>query len=154
MESLPQIVVAHEALSVTVWWWLIGARLHDLDLVLASGDPLKDGLLELGKRTETFRFKDIPSRPVPSLLRGFSAPVNLSIDHSEADLQFLMANDSDLYNRWQAAQEYATRVIVAAVKAVRAEKTPERPDAFIAALGVTVANHDLDPGYRAQFMPS
>jgi aminopeptidase N len=139
-------------LQIPVRLGLIGHNGHDLDLVLASGDPLKDGLIELGKRTETFRFKDVPSRPVPSLLRGFSAPVNLSIDHSEADLQFLMANDSDLYNRWQAAQEYATRVLVAAVKAVRADKTPERPDAFIAALGVTVANQDLDPGYRAQFM--
>src|SRR6185295_19026507 len=86
------------------------------------------------------------------LLRGFSAPVNLTIDHSEADLQFLMANDSDLYNRWQAAQEYATRVLVAAVKAVRADKPPAPPDACIAELGITVANHDLDPGYRAQFM--
>ncbi|HEU0058530.1 MAG TPA: aminopeptidase N [Hyphomicrobiaceae bacterium] len=139
-------------LQIPVRLGLIGHNGHDLDLVLASGDPLAGGLIELGKRSETFRFKDVPSRPVPSLLRGFSAPVNLSIDHSEADLQFLMANDSDLYNRWQAAQEYATRVLIAGVKAVRAEKTPDRPDAFIGALGVTVANHDLDPGYRAQFM--
>jgi len=139
-------------LQIPVRLGLIGHNGHDIDLVLASGDPLEGGLLELGKRTETFRFKDVPSRPVPSLLRGFSAPVNLTIDHSEADLQFLMANDSDLYNRWQAAQEYATRVLVAAVKAVRADKTPAPPDAFIAALGITVANHDLDPGYRAQFM--
>src|SRR6185436_17976537 len=106
---------------------LLGGNGQDLALTLASGQQLDDGLIEVRKRSETFRFKDIPSRPVPSLLRGFSAPVNLSIDHSEADLQLLMANDSDLYNRWQAAQEYATRVIVAAVKAVRAEKTPERP---------------------------
>ena len=56
---------------------------------------------------------------MPSLLRGFSAPVNLTIDLSDADLQFLMANDSDLYNRWQAAQDYATRVLVEAVKTVR-----------------------------------
>ena len=63
-----------------------------------------------------------------------------------------MANDSDLYNRWQAAQDYATRVLLAAVKAVRAGRTPDRPAAFIAALGVTVSNADLDPGYRAQFM--
>jgi aminopeptidase N len=131
---------------------LIGHNGHDLDLILASGDRLDDGLLELSKRTETFRFRDVPSRPVPSLLRGFSAPVNLSIDHSEADLEFLMANDSDLYNRWQAAQVYATRVLVAHVKTFRAGKTPERPDAFIAALGVTAANHELDPGYRAQFL--
>ena len=68
------------------------------------------------------------SRPVPSLLRGFSAPVNLTIELSDADLQFLMANDSDLYNRWQAAQDYATRVLVGAVKAVRARQAARQAD--------------------------
>jgi aminopeptidase N len=139
-------------LHVPVRLGLIGHNGHDLDLVRASGDRLEDGLLELSKRTEIFRFRDVPTRPVPSLLRGFSAPVNLNIDLSEADLEFLMANDSDLYNRWQAAQDYATRVLVAHVKALRAGKAPERPEAFIAALGVTAANHELDPGYRAQFL--
>jgi aminopeptidase N len=139
-------------LQIPVRLGLIGHNGHDIDLILASGERLEDGLLELSKRTETFRFRDVPSRPVASLLRGFSAPVNLTIPHSEADLQFLMANDSDLYNRWQAAQDYATRVLLAAVKAVRAGRTPDRPAAFITALGVTVSNADLDPGYRAQFM--
>jgi len=48
--------------------------------------------------------------------------------------------------------QLATRVLVAHVKALRAGKTPDRPDAFIKALGVTAANDDLDPGYRAQFL--
>ncbi len=104
------------------------------------------------KRAETFRFRDVPSRPVPSLLRGFSAPVNLTIDLADADLQFLMANDSDLYNRWQAAQDYATRVLVDAVKAIRAGKRPAKPSAFVGALGVTLRDASLEPGYRAQFM--
>ena len=139
-------------LHIPVRLGLIGHNGHDLDLVLASGERLDDGLLQLSKRSETFRFRGVSSRPIASLLRGFSAPANLSIDHSEAELEFLMANDSDLYNRWQAAQDYATRVLVAHVKALRADKTPERPDAFIKALGVTAANHELDPGYRAQFL--
>ena len=96
------------------------------------GQRLEDGLVEVRKRAETFRFRDVPSRPVPSLLRGFSAPVNLTIDLADADLQFLMANDSDLYNRWQAAQDYATRVLVDAVKAIRAGKRPAKPSAFVA----------------------
>jgi aminopeptidase N len=139
-------------LHIPVRLGLIGHNGHDIDLSLASGARLSGGLVELSKRTETFRFRDLPSRPVASLLRGFSAPVNLTIEHSASDLEFLMANDSDLYNRWQAAQDYATRVLLAAVKAVRAGKPPERPARFIEALGVTVANPELDPGYRAQFM--
>ena len=131
---------------------LLGGNGQDLTLASASGQRLDSGLVEVRKRAETFRFRDVPSRPVPSLLRGFSAPVNLTIDLADADLQFLMANDSDLYNRWQAAQDYATRVLVDAVKAIRAGKRPAKPSAFVGALGVTLRDASLEPGYRAQFM--
>ena len=130
---------------------LIGADGRDLPLVLADGRVVKNGIVELTKRSETFRFKDIPARPVPSLLRGFSAPVNLTIDLSDADLRFLMAHDSDLYNRWQASQDYATRVMIAAVAAIRKGEKAEKPTAFVEALGQTLGNDALDPGYRAQF---
>jgi aminopeptidase N len=139
-------------LHIPVRLGLLGGNGQDLALTLASGQQLDDGLIEVRKRTETFRFRDVPSRPVPSLLRGFSAPVNLTIDLADADLQFLMANDSDLYNRWQAAQDYATRVLVDAVKAIRAGKRPAKPSAFVAALGVTLGDASLEPGFRAQFM--
>jgi aminopeptidase N len=139
-------------LHVPVRLGLLGGNGQDIALALASGKRLESGVIELTKRTETFRFKDVPSRPVPSLLRSFSAPVNLTLGLSDRDLQFLMANDNDLYNRWQAAQDYATRVLVDWVKALRAGNRPQQPSAFVAALGVTLADDRLDPGYRAQFM--
>jgi aminopeptidase N len=139
-------------LHVPVRVGLLGGNGQDIALTVGSGKRLENGVIELTKRTETFRFKDVPSRPVPSLLRSFSAPVNLTLGLSDSDLEFLMANDSDLYNRWQAAQDYATRVLVAAVKALRAGGRPVKPSAFVAALGVTLADDGLHPGYRAQFM--
>src|SRR5215831_7463541 len=139
-------------LNIPVRLGLLGGNGQDLALALGSGKRLENGVIELTKRTETFRLKDVPSRPVPSLLRAFSAPVNLTLGLSDSDLEFLMANDSDLYNRWQAAQDYATRVLLDAVKALRAGGRPIRPNAFVAALGVTLADDGLDPGYRAQFM--
>ncbi len=75
---------------------LLGANGQELDLVLDTGKSLPGGVLHITKRKETFRFTGIPSQPVPSLLRGFSAPVNLTIDLSDRDLEFLMAHDSDL----------------------------------------------------------
>jgi aminopeptidase N len=131
---------------------LVGGNGQDLELTLASGQRVEGGLLEIRKRTETFRFRDVPSRPIPSLLRSFSAPVNLTIELSDSDLQFLMANDSDLYNRWHAAQDYATRVLKEGVKAIRSGKRPARPLAFVAALGATLQDESLEPGYRAQFI--
>jgi aminopeptidase N len=139
-------------LHIPVRLGLLGGNGQDLTLAPAPGQRLDNGLVEVRKRAETFRFRDVPSRPVPSLLRGFAAPVNLTIDLADADLQFLMANDSDLYNRWQAAQDYATRVLVDAVKAIRAGKRPAKPSAFVGALGVTLRDASLEPGYRAQFM--
>jgi aminopeptidase N len=135
---------------------LLGGNGQDLDLVLASGERVEDGVIELHKRTERFRFVDVPSRPVASLARGFSAPVNLTVDRTEAELQFLMANDSDLFNRWQAAHDYATHVLLQAVAAIRGGNRPAQPKAFIDALSVTISNDALEPGYRAQmlYLPS
>ncbi len=143
-------------LHIPVRVGLIGADGKEMPLVLASGEAVKDGLIELTKRAQTFRFKDIAQRPVPSLLRGFSAPVNLTIDLGDEDLRFLMANDSDLYNRWQSAQDYAARVMIKAVKAIRKGETPDKPTPFVKALASTLTDDTLDAGYRAQFiaMPS
>ena len=63
-----------------------------------------------------------------------------------------MANDSDLFNRWQAAQDYATRVLLHAVAESQEGKRAPSPKAFIEALALTVRNDRLDPGYRAQFL--
>jgi aminopeptidase N len=144
--------VKKKPLHIPVRLGLLGSNGQDLPLTLASGEHLEDGVIEVRKRSETFRFRDIPSPPVPSLLRGFSAPVNLTVERSDRDLEFLMANDSDLYNRWQAAQDYATRVIIAGVAAIRAGKRPGRPSEFVTALGITFSDPQLEPGYRAQFM--
>ena len=144
--------VKKKPLHIPLRLGLLGGNGQELELKLASGERVQDGMLEIRKRTETFRFRDVASRPVPSLLRGFSAPVNLTLDLSDADLQFLMAHDGDLYNRWQSAQDYATRVLVEAVKTVRGGQKPKPAREFVKALGVTLADETLEPGYRAQFI--
>ena len=131
---------------------LLGGNGNDLPLETASGRHVADGVLEVTKRKETFRFVDVPSRPVPSLLRDFSAPVNLTVDLPEADLAFLMSHDSDEFNRWQASQDYATRLLVASVEAVRKDKQIPDATAFIAALGDIVGDVRLEPGFRAQVL--
>ena len=80
-----------------------------------TGGELADGVVHV-----TQARGDVPlhRRPVAAGSRrccaGFSAPVNLTIDLSDRDLEFLMANDSDLFNRWQAANAYATRALMPA----------------------------------------
>ena len=73
-------------------------------------------ILELRNETETFVFEDVPLAPVPSLLRGFSAPVKLHFDYSNADLAFLLANDTDEFNRWEAGQQLMIRITLEQIR--------------------------------------
>jgi aminopeptidase N len=68
-------------------------------------------VLELTQVEQTFVFTRVQEKPVPSLLRGFSAPVKLSYDYSREDLMLLMSSDSDGFNRWDASQQLALQVI-------------------------------------------
>jgi aminopeptidase N len=69
-------------------------------------------VLSLKKSEESFTFQDLKTRPVPSLLRGFSAPVILKYPYTAHDLLHLMANDDDPFNRWEAGQRLATSTIL------------------------------------------
>ena len=77
-----------------------------------NGDDLiGTQILHLKDKQQDFIFDNISSRPVPSILRNFSAPVRLTTDLSEDDLRFLMVADSDGFNRWEAAQTLSMRMI-------------------------------------------
>ena len=68
-------------------------------------------VLALNKAEESFPFK-VDARPVPSLLRGFSAPVILNYPYSEAELVHLLAHDDDAFNRWEAGQRLAAEIVL------------------------------------------
>ena len=131
---------------------LLGGNGHDVPLKLESGEELHDGVLPITKRKQTFRFTDVPTRPVPSLLRQFSAPVNVTIDLSDDDVAFLMANDSDPFNRWQAANNFATRILVGTVRSLAKGKRASKGQPYAKALGAIVMNDALEPAYRAELL--
>ncbi|SNR74375.1 aminopeptidase N [Methylobacillus rhizosphaerae] len=68
-------------------------------------------VLEMTEREQDFTFENVASRPVPSILRGFSAPVKLSTDLSDDDLRLLQLRDTDGFNKWEAGQTIALRTI-------------------------------------------
>lgn len=74
-------------------------------------DMIETKILHLQEPEQSFTFENIGARPVPSILRNFSAPVKLTTDLSDDDLRFLMVHDSDGFNRWEAGQTYAIRAI-------------------------------------------
>lgn len=128
---------------------LLNAEGRDIPLKLADGSTVKGGVLHVRKRSESFTFTGIAERPVASLLREFSAPVKLTANLNNSDLEFLIAHDSDAFNRWQAAQTLAMRSLIAMTAAVQAGKVARPSPSFAKALARLVADDDLDPAFRA-----
>lgn len=75
----------------------------------------EERVLELTQRQQSFVFKQLPQPPIVSILRGFSAPVKLVQEQTDAQLAFLLSHDSDAFNRWEAGQKLAASLILALV---------------------------------------
>lgn len=86
-----------------------------LESVATDGQPATTTVLRVTKKEEEFVFSGVPEKPVPSLLRGFSAPIRLESDLSDGDLFFLLAYDSDEFNRWEAGQLLARKLMLSLV---------------------------------------
>ncbi|MBP2231568.1 aminopeptidase N [Azospirillum agricola] len=131
---------------------LLGPDGADLPLRLA-GEETASGtsrILHVTQETQVFEFQDVAARPVPSLLRGFSAPVKLKADIPDADLTFLMANDSDAFNRWEAGQILGTRILLGLVADRQAGRDLVLPESYVAAVGKVLTDAERDPAFAAQ----
>ncbi|MBQ0819152.1 aminopeptidase N [Microvirga sp. HBU67558] len=106
------------------------------------------GVFLFDKLTDSITFTDVTSRPVPSLFRGFSAPVKLSLDLPNEELLVLLRHDTDAFNRWQAAQTMAMRLLTALAKGIHADDRDI--DALAGALCSFMARDALDdPAFAA-----
>jgi aminopeptidase N len=96
-------------------------------------------LLELIQAQQTWTFDQLASRPVLSINRNFSAPINLAFDQSEADLLVMLSSDDDAFNRWEAGQKLAMQMIL----------ENRLPDvALISAYRKLLSAPDLDPAFK------
>ncbi len=116
-----------------------------LGLVGPAGEELlPEGtrVLSVKRAQESFEFDGVAARPVPSLLRGFSAPVILRYAYGEAELVHLMAHDTDPFNRWEAGQRLAASVILA--------KDGEPSPAYVEAAARLLGGSAQDPAFAAE----
>ncbi len=131
---------------------------HDLPLELDAGQryesPPANGshtaVLTVTHAEQRFVFSNIPENPVPSLLRGFSAPVHVKYEYTDSELTHLMAYDCDAFNRWEAGQALAIRILLAAIESVRAGRAMDVPPAFIEAMGRVISDGSRDPAFAAE----
>jgi aminopeptidase N len=123
-------------------------------------DAPTERVLNVQEKVQHFVFTGIKHAPIPSLLRGFSAPVKLQATYTREELLFLMAHDTDGFNRWNAAQQLGVEVLQDLLKDYQANReltlVPGVIDAFASILADCIAkcerNEDHDKEAVAQLL--
>ncbi|MCF6188510.1 MAG: DUF3458 domain-containing protein, partial [Desulfobulbaceae bacterium] len=114
-----------------------------------SGQTIREQTLILQEREQQFIFDDLDREPVCSLLRNFSAPVKIKMERRDQDLAFLMAHDSDPFNRWDAGQQLAMKVLLAGITSFRQGKGFTVGKAFHQAFDKLLVDEQSDPAFLA-----
>ena len=110
-------------------------------------------VLVLDKAEKTFVFVDVPEKPVLSANRDFTAPIHFVTDYTDAERIHLARYDSDLFNRWDASQQYAVRLMLKMIKAVQnGEKEPAVDEEFIKLWGGYLTDKERNPAYIARLI--
>jgi aminopeptidase N len=126
---------------------LLGPNGRDLPLTLAgeTAPGPTTRVLNVRETRQAFKFTGVPSAPVPSLLRGFSAPVKVTFDYRDDDIVFLAAHDSDPVNRWDAAQRAFADALLRLARNHREGRALVLPAPLNALVGHLLADERSDP---------
>jgi len=116
----------------------------------AQADPEHSAILQLKNTREQFVFTNLTEAPIPSLLRGFSAPVKIEIDLSNEELGFLMAHDTDDFNRWDAGQQLGINLGLQLIEDYQAQKSLNLDPIYINAFRDILLDKNLDDSMKAQ----
>ena len=143
---------AKQPMQIPVRFGLVGPNGADLDHAGVSGGRVDGDVIHLTEAEQTFVFAGVSAPPVPSLLRGFSAPVKLGLDLTPDDLLFLLRTDADAFNRWQASQRLANAALISGTTAARDGKPLAFNPALVEALAEVAENDALEPAFRAQVL--
>ena len=106
-------------------------------------------LLQLRQEKQTFSFSGLAERPTLSFLRGFSAPVRVEPFQGRDELAFLMAHDSDPFNRWEAANRFSESIILECVTTLQQGDVPVLDPRFVEALRLNLLQQDNDKALLA-----
>ncbi|MGI9231593.1 MAG: aminopeptidase N [Methylocystis sp.] len=109
-----------------------------------------NGVIEFCETKRTLKFENLSSKPTLSILRGFSAPVKLTTEQTEEDLERLLLHDDDPFNRWQAAQDLALRAIISRIKSINDKANPHKARKLVNAFRALISEGLTDPAFIAQ----
>lgn len=134
----------------------IPLQFDDKKTVANMDDEAHCAVLNFTDKEQHFELKNIATKPVLSILQGYSSPVKLKFDRNDEELAFCMAHEADDFNRWEAGQQLSTRLILSMVKLINAGKKLSLPDYYIHACQQTLNDKTLDKALiaRATTLPS
>jgi aminopeptidase N len=121
-------------------------------LIGPDGKDLVNKVVELKVPSQDFVFENISVKPIASVNREFSAPVKLTTDLSFSDHLFLMANDSDSFNRFEAAQVVAQKLMLDLIADAKAKKPLRLDPLYVSAFGKILADNTIDEAFKALSM--
>ena len=140
-------------LHMPIRFGLVGSNGDDLKYSSVSGADVSGDIIHLREAKHTVTFNGLSEAPIPSLLRDFSAPVRLELPLSEEELIHLIAHDADSFNRWQAMQTIAIRVLLNKINCIENNRQPcDKFDCFFHGVESTIKDETLDAALRAQFL--
>lgn len=145
---------AKEPFVIPVSLGLLGVDGQDLPLQLDGETVPAAGTrtVVLTQASESFTFVNLDAEPVPSILRGFTAPVVLDFAYTDAQLLHLLAHDSDPFNRWEAGQRLAVNQAVNAIKSIATDAhaacTSVLNDAYLDAMRAVLRHPTLDSAFK------
>ncbi|APG26758.1 aminopeptidase N [Syntrophotalea acetylenivorans] len=117
-----------------------------------AGTGTEEMVLHLRQDKETLRFINLPEPPVLSLFRQFSAPIRFVGEESSQTLAFLLKHDSDSFNRWDAGQRLAERIILNGANQSSRETAANDLDLLAASFASILQDDSLDKGLAAKLL--
>ena len=129
---------------------LLDQQGNDMPLSVENAKGHKNDILLIRKNEEKIVFTNLDEQPVPSLLRGFSAPVKLQFDYSDEQLAFLMAHDNDDFNRWDAGQKLAAAVLLRTIDDIQQNKSLTVDDNLQNSFETLLQDEHADPALLAE----
>ncbi|MGI9401303.1 MAG: aminopeptidase N [Rhizobiaceae bacterium] len=127
---------------------LVGGKSGELSPSKITGAVHEGDLFHITKRRHRIVFHGIEERPAVSINRAFTAPINVDIAQSEADLRLLALKDSDPFNRWQAFQKLATQSVLSSVRSIRRGKAPSSKGYLGEIAAEVLCDETLEPAFR------
>ncbi|MGH6763113.1 MAG: aminopeptidase N [Phyllobacterium sp.] len=149
LRHTPGSGAAPRPMHIPVKYALLDSEGNEIAAQSITGGDVHDDIIHLRERRQTFRFHGISKRPVPSLLRGFSAPVTISSALSDDDQIFLALHDGDPVGRWQTLTKLLTARLIADTRNIGAGNPVETDNTLIDLLDRIANDESLDHAFRA-----